>query len=125
MKLSVILKSGINSDGFCTMVMNDAEEVIAADDWSYGFNCSWSKKSASEKEPYVSDVLQNLIDQYQVDTFEVQSGKNVYTGRNVSSDRMEEFKKDYCMNLSVGKDAVQSFEDGLASIGLPDDGVAK
>ena len=125
MKLSVILKSGINSNGFRTVVMDDAEAVIAENDWSYGYNCSWSKKFASEERPHVSDVLQNLIDQYQVDTFEVESGKNVFAGNDVSSDRVEEFKKDYCRNLSVGKDAAQSFADALASIGLPDDGMVK
>lgn len=52
-------------------------------------------------------------------------GKNVFTGRVMQSDKAERFKRDYCTDLSVGKDAAQSFEDGLASIESPDDGMVK
>lgn len=98
MKLNIIVKSGINSDGFNT-VIKDGDNVIEEKSWNYGYNCSYDKMFANKQEPYVTDVLQDLINKYNVDEFSVEAGKNVFAKKDVASHKVEEFKNKYCSEL--------------------------
>lgn len=98
MKLNIIVKSGINGDGFNT-VIKDGDNVIEEKSWNYGYNCSYDKMFANKQEPYVTDVLQDLINKYNVDEFSVEAGKNVFAKKDVASHKVEKFKNKYCSEL--------------------------
>lgn len=117
MKLNVIVGSGINADGFDT-VIQDGDDIVQKDSWSYGYNCSYDRAFADSRAPYVTDVLQDLIDRYHVDELDVVPGKNVFRGSDMPAERAEEFRSRYCGGLKLSEDL--SFADAVASI--PADG---
>lgn len=81
-------------------------------------NCSYDRAFADSRAPYVTDVLQGLIDKYHMDELDVAPGKNAFRGSNVSTERAEEFRSRYCSSLKLSEDL--SFADAVASI--PADG---
>lgn len=117
MKLNVIVGSGISADGFDT-VIQDGDDIIQKDSWSYGYNCSYDRAFAENRKPYVTDVLQDLIDRHHVDEFDVSAGMNRFQDKAVPTERAEEFRSRYCGGLKLSEDL--SFADAVASI--PEDG---
>lgn len=113
MKLDVIVNSGISADGFDT-VIQDGDDIIQKDSWSYGYNCSYDRAFAESKKPYVTDVLQDLIDRYHVDEFDVSAGMNWFQDKAVPTEWAEEFYARYCGGLKLSEDL--SFADAVASI---------
>lgn len=99
-KLTVKVRSGMSADGFEATVTN-GDDVLFEKRYDYGYNCSWNKDSADERTPYVSDVLQSLIDEYQAGEFSVEAGRNVFAGKDVRPEKVEEFKNDYCTDLKL------------------------
>lgn len=100
MTLNIILKNGISADGFDTVIEN-GDETIHKESWSYGYNCSYNKAFANSRKPYVTDVLQNLIDQYNVDDVSIRSGMNLFANHAMSSEKANEFEAKYCSNLKL------------------------
>lgn len=118
MKLNVTVKDGVNSSGFDAEVA-DGDNVIDKQTYWYGFNCSWNRMFATREEPYVSDILQGLVDRYDVDTFEVLPGRNVFIDSPVAKERLDNFKNDYCKDLLLadGNRALDmDFADAVASL---------
>lgn len=99
MTLNIILKDGLRADGFDT-VIEDGDKTIHKESWSYGYNCSHTIAFSQSSKPYVADVLQNLIDQYHVDSLLVTTGRNVFAARAISSEKANEFESKYCSNLT-------------------------
>lgn len=117
MKLNVIIGSGVNADGFDTIIQ-DGDSIVQKDSWYYGYNCSYDRAFASPRSPYVADVLQDLIDRHHVDEFDVSPGKDMFHDRPVSTERAEEFRARHCSGLKLSEGL--SFADAVASI--PGDG---
>lgn len=120
-KLTVKVISGISSDGFETVVTK-GDNTIYERRYNYGYSCSYDKTFAEERTPYVSDVLQSLIDEYQVNDFSVEAGKNVFAGKDVRSETVENFKNEYCSNLQlIGSE--QDFTAAVESIPTNEEGL--
>lgn len=114
MKLIVEVMSGVRADGFDVTVM-DGEETLYTNAYRYGYNCSYDSRFANIEEPYVSDVLQSLIDTCQIDSMSVEAGRNTFAGRDMGEDKAEEFRNKYCKGLTMAEDdftkAVERLQD--------------
>lgn len=102
MKLDVKVSTGLNADGF-DAVVRDGDNVVYQESYRYGYNCSYASDFANEDKPYVTDVLQELIDRYQVDKLSVGAGRNTFAEKGVSEVKVEEFKAKYCQGLYIGQ----------------------
>ncbi len=99
MKLRVIVKSGINNDGFDTII-EDNGRTVDEQSWNYDRNCTCDKQFARfEDKPYVTDVLQGLIDKYNVGELSIEAGKNIFAHKDIAPDMVEAFKNNYCQTL--------------------------
>lgn len=101
MKLKIIVESGINADKFETVVRNNDNVVVYQKTWYCGYDYSHSREWSSSDKPYPTDALQGLIDKYNIKEFSVESGRNVFTGNDVDSDTVADFKNEYCMDLKL------------------------
>lgn len=99
-KLTIAVNSGISGDGFTTRVTKSGR-LIYEKNWNYGYSCSCDRKFADERHPYVGDVLQGIIDKYQVNKFSVDVGRNVFRGTDESMERVADFKHRHCSDLKV------------------------
>lgn len=102
MKLDIKVSTGLNADGF-DAVVRDGDNVVHQESYRYGHNCSYAPDFANEDKPYVTDVLQGLIDRYQVDELSVGAGRNTFAEKGVSEAKVEEFKAKYCQGLYIGQ----------------------
>lgn len=118
MKLNIIVKSGINTDGFETVVTN-GEDIVDRRSYAYGYDCSYDKMFADKQKPYVTDVLQGLIDQHHIDEVSVEAGQNKFMDRGVPFQKVRDFKERYCADLKLPS-MEQDFADAVTSI--PEDG---
>lgn len=114
MKLNIIVKSGVNADGFETVILND-DNVVNRQSYAYGYDCSYDRTFANGQKPYVTDVLQGLVDQYQVDEVSVAAGQNKFADKDMSFRRVQDFKARYCKDLKL-PDMGQDFADAVTSI---------
>lgn len=64
----------------------------------------------------MADVLQGLVDEYQVNEFSVSAGRNVFARKDVGPDAVEKFKNKYCTGLVLAEADVRPIEDDLAGI---------
>lgn len=124
--MTVTIRSGLGSDGFDVKIMQD-NEMIATEKYNYGYNCSYDKRWADEKAPYVEDILQDLIDKHQVGGMDVEAGKNVFAGKDVTSSKVQEFKDKYCSNLKFtdSADTLDDFAEAVAGIPADDKGLTQ
>ena len=116
MKLIVEVMSGVRADGFDVTVM-DGEETLYTNAYRYGYNCSYDSRFANIEEPYVSDVLQSLIDTCQIDSMSVEAGRNTFAGKSVGNDRAKEFWNKYCRCLTMAEDNFTKAVEGLQDVG--------
>lgn len=110
MKMTVTVKSGLNSDGFDVKITADGKPVLDHD-YRYGYDAAYSKVHVSERAPYVTDVLQGLIDKYHISDFTVEAGKNVFAGTDVRAETVEDFKTEYCSGLKLPEMADAKLEE--------------
>lgn len=99
-KLTIAVNSGISGDGFTTRVTKSGR-LIYEKDWNYGYSCSYDRKFADKRNPYVGDILQGIIDKYQVNEFSVDAGRNVFKGTDESMECVADFKHRHCSDLKV------------------------
>ena len=92
--LTVELKSGISAGGF-KVIIKDGDIELCKEDYSYGYNVSWSDKWADEKKPYVSDLLTGLVKAYQIDKIVITRGMNVFARKPVDDTKVMDFKTKY------------------------------
>lgn len=64
----------------------------------------------------MADVLQGLVDEYQVNEFSVSAGRNVFAGKDVGPDAAGRFKNKYCTGLVLAEADVCLTENDLAGI---------
>lgn len=95
-RMNIRVKSGVNSDGFSIDILSGGKKVFSKD-YAYGYDASYDKSFAGKDKPYVSDIINNLCDEYGVDksNVSVTSGKNVFKGDDVHNDKVEKFKREY------------------------------
>lgn len=93
--ISITITSGLNSDGFSLEVTDDSGKLIERSHFSYGYNVSWIQDVATEKAPYVKDLISSYREKYQAETVEVKPGENVFLGGQVSEDTVRRFKRFY------------------------------
>lgn len=114
MKLNIIVKSGVNADGFETVIKN-GDNIVSRQSYAYGYDCSYDRMFANDQKPYVTDVLQGLVDQYQVDEVSVTAGQNKFADKDMPLRRIQDFKERYCEDLKL-PDMEQDFADAVSSI---------
>ena len=118
-KMIITVGSGINVDGFDISIVNDAGDQLFKSTYSYGYNASYDKKFADWAQrdydnsvkhgwtnkpalkPYVSDIIDELCEEYNVTDIEVVPGKNVYTGNQEDISKIDEFKSEYLSHISL------------------------
>ena len=94
--------SGGNSDGFSITITEDGT-VVFEEEYRYGRDASWNKKSATDKAPYVADIINRLCSDYDVDrtNIKVVPGRNVFKQTPVDDKTVEEFKQEYIESSTV------------------------
>lgn len=91
-KLTATVRQSVNCNGFDVSVTRGGN-IIYEGDYNYGYNCSYEPAHVTEKKPHVKDVLQRIIDKYDVDELFVNAGKNHFRNGPVDADDVEDFKK--------------------------------
>lgn len=104
MKMTVTFNCGINADGFNVIITANGKQVLDHD-YNYGYNVTYNKDWGSERTPYVTDVLQDLIDKYHISDFTVKAGRNAFMGTDVRPETVENFKTEYCSGLKLSEKA--------------------
>lgn len=101
MRLNIIVKSTLNSDGFDTVVTDDEDSIMEKQSWNYEYDCSMDKRFASEDKPYVPEILQKLIDKHRINEVTVEAGENVFAREEVTTRKVENFRNSYCRDLQT------------------------
>lgn len=124
-KLNVTVNSGISADGFSVAVVDEDEKILEQKDYAYGYDCSYDRRFADGRSPYVTDVLQGYLDRYGIHEVDLFAGRNLFNGKEVPMDRVRQFKDSYCQDLegaTVECPAdVQEFADAVAAISEPEE----
>lgn len=78
MQMNIFLQSGINGNGFRIKIEDEYDEMF-----NYGQNASCDRGLESDSQPFVSDILVDLMIKYHIDPIDVRINefKNEY-GRN-------------------------------------------
>lgn len=111
-KLTVTAYSRLSVDGFEVSVIDEDKGLLFNESYDYGYTASHSRdlaqsahddhvKFGHSDKPYVSDILQDLIQEYQVNAISVEAGWNTFAGENVSAQFVEDFKTKFCDCLQV------------------------
>jgi len=101
-QMTITVGSHLNSDGFDVCITDpDGNEVFEMD-YAYGWDASYDRKFASKDKPYVSDIINELVQEYNVDrsSIKVVNGRNVFNGKDV--DRASEFSSKYLECTNTG-----------------------
>ena len=94
--LTIEVMSGVNADGFTAIVKDSISgEEIFRQTYYYGYDASYDRRWASSRAPYVTDIINDLKNKYNVVDVEVTTGKNIFRGDSMSSDSVEKFKRNY------------------------------
>lgn len=93
-KMTIVLDSGINADGFSIKIGDKFEQ-----DYAYGYNASWDKSWANDRQPFVSDIILELMRKYNIspDNVEVINGYNTFKGSENTAN-IDKFIRDYCID---------------------------
>lgn len=106
----ITIDSGLNADG-CTIEIKKGNNSLFKQKYSYGYNASYNRRYARYAQqdydnankygwssgytlkPYIGDIITELCDKYYIDKNDIvfKSGKNVFTGGNVSDKKVSEF----------------------------------
>ena len=93
--ITVIVTSGISSDGFILDVFDDSGKLIERANFGYGYNASYRKDIATDKAPYARDIIPSYCERYQAESVEVKPGENVFLGGQARTEDVLRFKRDY------------------------------
>lgn len=109
-ELIITVKSGLSAGGFILEVPGKFKK-----DYAYGYDASLSReqaersakdveiakknnwKSIPSEKPYVSDIIVNVMKEFNIDpeNVNVTAGENTFKGTSVSRDKVQEFIDDY------------------------------
>ena len=101
-QMTITVGSHLNSDGFDVSITDKDGNELFNMDYAYGWDASYDRRWASEDKPYVSDIINELVQEYNVDrsSIKVVNGKNVFNGKNV--DKASEFSSKYLECTNTG-----------------------
>lgn len=111
-KLTVTAYSRLSVDGFEISMIDEDKGPLFNKSYDYGNNASHSRdlakyahkdhvKFGHPDKPYVSDILQELIQKYQINEVSVEAGWNTFACEKVSDQFVEDFKTKFCDCLQV------------------------
>lgn len=127
-KLVVTVMSGLSADGFDACVKDENDNVLEKDSYRYGYNASYSQDFASEKQPFVTDILSSLEKKYGCSQIIVESGKNVFTGTKIVPKDVVDFIQKYVNPMEDNKLAdriIDVISDGYDDEENRDESVSK
>ena len=80
LRLVITSHSGVNADGFIADVLDGNDGKVFSEKYYYGYNASWDRAFADEKQPFKDDIIQGICDKYGVQSENViyQEGRNVF-----------------------------------------------
>lgn len=92
MIMQISLNSEISADGFEIKIENEFTHEHA-----YGYDASYDARFANDNEPFVSDIIFELMEKYKIspDNVRVVNGINEFKGSKNNAD-IDEFINDYC-----------------------------
>lgn len=95
--MTINLYSGINSDGFNVDIADEAGNTVFQKNYRYGYNASYSDDWADSSKPFVSDIIDKLCSEYNINKEDIQfgKGKNVFRGTDIPADDIKLFKANY------------------------------
>lgn len=101
-QMTITVGSHLNSDGFDVSVTDKDGNELFNMDYAYGWDASYDRKLASKDKPYVSDIINELVQEYNVDrsSIKVVNGRNVFNGKDV--DKASEFSSKYLECTNTG-----------------------
>ena len=100
--MTIQIQSGISADGFRVIITDDLTgEIVHKGDYAYGYVVSYDKRWASPTAPYVTDLVEDLIDTYDVSSIQVTAGKNYFKNQEVLDKKVTAFKDQYLKGLSI------------------------
>ena len=102
-KLVVTVMSGLSADGFDVYIKDENDDVLEKDSYRYGYNASYKQDFASEKQPFVTDILSSLEKKYGCSQIIVESGKNVFAGTKIAQDDVTDFIQKYVNPMQDNK----------------------
>lgn len=115
--LIILVKSGINSDGFVIKFINNGN--IESSEYSYGYNASHSKELAKlakrdydnsikynwdrkcQLQPFATDIIDEYISKKSPKHIYVEPEKNVFKGTNVDDRSVKQFIEKYMRGIKI------------------------
>ena len=111
--MRVITQSHVNADGFDVRIQDEDENKLFEHQYMYGYDASYSRANAEaarrdvensikykwqnkySEKPFVTDILVELVNKYDVEKIIVTAGKYVFSGQPMSSGDVDQFISDY------------------------------
>lgn len=95
--IEVEVKSGINGDGFKVIVKDADGHIIEQEDFSYGYNASYSRIWADKDKPFVTDIINSYLSKYNLskDDLILTKGKNTFKDKDISDEVIARFRSKY------------------------------
>lgn len=92
-------QSRINSDGF-DVIINEEENgevvnILYGESFNYGRNASYKKNFATDKAPFVPEIIRNLVTNYSADRIHVLPGHYKFTGTPMGEKEVNDFIDKY------------------------------
>ena len=133
MKLTVFFGSRFDKD-YINAVVTNGTDLIYAEPYIHGSDYSYRRVDSTVEAPYITDVIQNLIDHYDIDEFHVRPTEDAFCGKPITPTDVESFVDRYCDDLQLAGNETktgnlsedtteQGFTDAVASIPVPEDGL--
>lgn len=96
-QMNIQVRSGISSDGFKITIIDSQGNILFKNSYNYGYDASYSRDFASDRAPYVTDIINKLCDKYNISDNEihVSAGDNIFRGDKVDNKDVEDFINTY------------------------------
>lgn len=99
--LTWTVNHGINSDYFTVKIEDiDTNEVIYTGRYVGGYNVSYNRIIANEEKPFVADVIDFLVEKYDVTGTVGFPGINAFTGLPVTKKDVDDFLYKYVWEVA-------------------------
>ena len=71
--------SGVSADGIDVTILEDGKTIYEYD-YRYGYDASYDRSWATEKKPYIGDIIANLAKEYNIDELYIKPGIHKFKG---------------------------------------------
>ena len=102
-KLVISIGSKVNADGFEATVFYGRDQIQFNQQYSYGYNASYSPSLSNSSKPYTTDIIVDICNEYKINRSNifVTAGQNVFTGRPVENVAVLKFKQEYLSDYAL------------------------